>query len=96
MVLQYFTLGQTMQGPVAVGLVSHSPFSGCIWKKKKKLVCSLSQLRFKISMSDVCILLGDDNDDDNDDCFYITLFSALEQTHCAQGVFIMHCQKKNH
>ena len=28
---------------------------------------------------------GDDNDDDDDkDCFYIVLFSALEQTHCAR------------
>ena len=26
----------------------------------------------------------DDNDDDDDDCFYIALFSALEQTHCAR------------
>ena len=25
----------------------------------------------------------DDDDDDDDDCFYIALFSALEQTHCA-------------
>ena len=24
------------------------------------------------------------NDDDDDDCFYIALFSALEQTHCAR------------
>ena len=23
-------------------------------------------------------------DDDDDDCFYIALFSALEQTHCAR------------
>ena len=23
-------------------------------------------------------------DDDDDNCFYITLFSALEQTHCAR------------
>ena len=49
-------------------------------------------------MPDACISLGDDDDhddddDDDDDCFYTTLFSALEQTHCAQGVFIMHCQK---
>ena len=25
----------------------------------------------------------DDDDDDDDDCFYIALFSALKQTHCA-------------
>ena len=25
-----------------------------------------------------------DDDDDDDDCFYIALFSALEQTHCAR------------
>ena len=25
----------------------------------------------------------DDDGDDDDDCFYIALFSALEQTHCA-------------
>ena len=25
----------------------------------------------------------DDDDGDDDDCFYIALFSALEQTHCA-------------
>ena len=30
-----------------------------------------------------CILHYDDDDDD-DDCFYIALFSALEQTHCAR------------
>ena len=24
------------------------------------------------------------DDDDDDDCFYIALFSALEQTHCAR------------
>ena len=31
------------------------------------------------------VLLDDDDDDydDDDDCFYIALFSALEQTHCA-------------
>ena len=28
--------------------------------------------------------LKDDDDDDDDDCFYIPLFSALEQTHCAR------------
>ena len=26
----------------------------------------------------------DDDDDDDDDDFYIALFSALEQTHCAR------------
>ena len=26
----------------------------------------------------------DDDDDDDDDCFYIALFSALDQTHCAR------------
>ena len=25
----------------------------------------------------------DDDDEDDDDCFYIALFSALQQTHCA-------------
>ena len=25
-----------------------------------------------------------DDDDDDDDCFYIALFSALDQTHCAR------------
>ena len=25
-----------------------------------------------------------ERDDDDDDCFYIALFSALEQTHCAR------------
>ena len=29
-------------------------------------------------------LYDDDDDDDDDDCFYIALFSALEQTHCAR------------
>ena len=29
-------------------------------------------------------LCGDDDDDDDDDCFYIVLFSALQQTHCAR------------
>ena len=32
---------------------------------------------------------NDDNDDDDDDCFYIALFSALEQTHCARMWFYM-------
>ena len=37
----------------------------------------------------VCIYVykvfdDDDDDDDDDDCFYIALFSALEQTHCAR------------
>ena len=26
----------------------------------------------------------DDDDDDDHDCFYITLFPTLEQTHCAR------------
>ena len=29
----------------------------------------------------VCALY---HDDDDDDCFYMALFSALEQTHCAR------------
>ena len=29
----------------------------------------------------------DDGDDDDDDDFYIALFSALEQTHCARMRF---------
>ena len=28
--------------------------------------------------------VDDDDNDDDDDCFYIALFSALEQTHCAR------------
>ena len=28
--------------------------------------------------------VDDDDDDDDDDCFYIALFSDLEQTHCAR------------
>ena len=28
--------------------------------------------------------MDDDDDDDDDDCFYIALFSALEQTQCAR------------
>ena len=34
-------------------------------------------------------LTDDDDDDDDDDCFYIALFSALEQTHCACMQFYM-------
>ena len=34
-------------------------------------------------------LKDDDDDDDDDDCFYIALFSALEQTHCARMWFYM-------
>ena len=30
-----------------------------------------------------------DDDDDDDDCFYIALFSTLEQTHCARMWFYM-------
>ena len=30
---------------------------------------------------------GGDGDDDGDDDFYIALFSALEQTHCARMRF---------
>ena len=29
------------------------------------------------------------SDDDGDDCFYIVLFSALEQTHCTRMWFYM-------
>ena len=73
MVLQYFTLGQTMQGPTAF---LWFPFVISRLRLKKKLACSLGQLRFKISIPDACISLGDDDDDD---CFYTTLFSALER-----------------
>ena len=31
----------------------------------------------------------DDDDDVDDDCFYIVLFSSLEQTHCAHMWFYM-------
>ena len=34
-------------------------------------------------------IVCDDDDDDDDDCFYIALFSALEQTHCARMWFYM-------
>ena len=30
------------------------------------------------------VFTGSMFDDDDDDCFYIVLFSALEQTHCAR------------
>ena len=29
-------------------------------------------------------LTGNNDDDDDEDCFYIALFSTLEQTHCAR------------
>ena len=32
---------------------------------------------------DLYVQTHDDDDDDDNDCFYIALFSALEQTHCA-------------
>ena len=43
--------------------------------------------QFNPRRSQIARPLGGDDDDDGDDCFYVALFSALKQTHCARMWF---------
>ena len=42
---------------------------------------SFSLFSSDLTLFKVCTAIYDDDDDD---CFYIVLFSALDQTHCAR------------
>ena len=54
----------------------------CMQRLKCSVVCKSLTLYVLQCHQWFCYL--DDDDDDDDDCFYIALFSALEQTHCAR------------
>ena len=59
---------------------------GCVFDFSS-LQKKIGPLSFRL----IVVFLGvlDDDDDDDDDCFYIALFSALEQARCARMWFYM-------